>query len=197
MERYKAAQRLIKLHRYERAAEYLAACFESCEENGDAASCETLLAEMSACFEKAGNFESSITCIRQLLERTTMRGPSRQRAIMHHTLGILCEKNQDVASAETHFRLSMQMAGEIGDLRGQGLSMGMLGQMLVTTGRQADGFVAIARGIDYLQRASAEELERLINHAIELAGEDHRNTLTDAANREIRDADVRLRISEG
>jgi tetratricopeptide (TPR) repeat protein len=193
MDDYNAAQRLMKMHRYDDAARYLRNCFVRCEKAGDHTSCETLLGELAACLEKAGRYGDSVGVLSDLLRLVASHGLTRRLAIVHHNLGFLYEQQQDLAAAEREFAHSSHIAAEIGDLRGQGMSTAMRGQLLVSIGQVEDGFGYLLQAATLLQESDAPELEHMINHILDMARRLNYDGLAALARRHIRQGDL-LRI---
>ncbi|MBX7246579.1 MAG: tetratricopeptide repeat protein [Candidatus Sumerlaeaceae bacterium] len=187
MERYKAAQHLMGMHRYVEAARYLDDCLEKCEMAGDTTSCESLLGELAVCYQKATQVEDSIVALNRLLAFVSARGPSSEWAIVHHNLGILHDQQRDWDKAELHFRRSTQISAEAGDRRGRALSLSMLGQMLFRLGRLHESVDCLLGAVEILFQEDAAEFGEVASFAGRIARETHgpqfgilaRNVITD------------------
>lgn len=194
MEDYDAAQKLIKMARFEDAAKYLKRCFVRCESDGDAASCETLLGELAICYEKAGRFTESIETLQRLLVLAGHDSPTRETAIIHHNLGFLHEMIKDLDGAERHFRKSAEIAEKAGDLRGHGVSLTMLSQILVMSNRHAEGLALLMKAMNVLQESDAPELETVIEYTRMAAKNAEFDRINELARRRIKDQDTLLRF---
>lgn len=157
MELYEAAQRLMRMNRYREAARYLSVCYDRCEEAGDEASCETILGELAGCYQKAQCYSDSLATLSRLLSRLKTEGPTARRALIHHNMGIIHECCRDYEHAREQFRLAAEMSGEAGNMRGQGISLAMLGRVEIDSGMVTAGFHSLFAALRLLHRSAAEE----------------------------------------
>ena len=194
MEAYNAAQRLKKMERYAEAARYLADCLANCREVGDDASCETVLGELASCYEKAGSYDESLRTLSELLQLVSHEGPTQRRAILHHNIAFVYQLKAEYGEAEEHYRRSAQVAAEAGDSRGRGMSLTMLGQVLLATQRYDEGFDSLLAAIKLLDEADAPELDRVIEHTQSMRRETGYAALAERARDVLTDVDTLRRL---
>ena len=197
MDAYHAAQRLMSMNRYDEAARYLRSCFARCEKAGDRTSCETLLGELAMCLERAGRYDDSAGALSDLIRIVAQQGATRKLAIVHHNLGFLYEQQQDLAAAEREFARSGQIAAEVGDLRGQGVSMAMRAQVLVAMGNISEGLTCFCRALARLHEGAAPELEHVAIHTRDLARRHKVTDFSSLARQEITAPDVLRLLLDG
>jgi tetratricopeptide (TPR) repeat protein len=165
MDLYEAAQRLMRMNRYREAARYLAVCYDRCEEAGDEASCETILGELAGCYQKAECYSASLDTLMRLMERLRAEGPTARRALIHHNMGIIHECCRDYDQAREQFRLAAEVSGEAGNLRGQGISLAMLGRVEIDSGLVSAGFRSLFTALHLLHESAADEFGEVARFA--------------------------------
>lgn len=121
------------------ALEHFAYAAKTLREEGDVVGEVTLLQLLQTSADERDRPDAALTAARDLVDAATRTGDREAEAGAHFALATRLASMRELAASERHFRAARDIQEVIGLAHEAAVSAGMLGQVLVATGRTEEG----------------------------------------------------------
>ena len=133
----------------------------SLREAGNVVGEVTLLQLSQSIADEQGRPEHALRLGEQLLDAAARTGDAEAAAAAHFTLATRFAAGQELDRAQAHFSTAMEAQEKLGLEHAAAVSRGMLGQVIVVTGRRDEGLLLIRASLGELERQGSEAAQTL------------------------------------